>query len=77
MRERKPILNPKLRYEDVAFIRETYGLRAALFFPAHRIGASHPHVSHSRRGLRNAASHLEGAKNPLALGKAHAHSLSE
>ena len=35
------------------------------------------HVSHSRRGLRNAASHLEGAKNPLALGKAHAHSLSE
>ena len=39
MRERKPILNPKLRYEDVAFIRETYGLRTALFFPAHRMYA--------------------------------------
>ena len=39
MRERKPILNPKLRYEDVAFIRETYGLCTALFFPAHRMYA--------------------------------------
>lgn len=29
MRERKP-------NEEVAFIREAYGLRAALFFPVHR-----------------------------------------
>lgn len=39
MRERKPILNPKLRHEDGAFIRQAYGLRAALFFPAHRMYA--------------------------------------
>ena len=30
MRERKP-------NEEVAFIREAYGLRAALFFPVHRM----------------------------------------
>ena len=32
-------LRPNLRHEDAAFIREAYDLRAALFFPAHRMYA--------------------------------------
>ena len=39
MRERKPILNPKLRYEDVAFIRKRMACVPRCFSPTHRMYA--------------------------------------